>query len=89
MLCEKMMLIITDSFQNYMNICKSAHGITPFYSYSVPSFTWKAGLKHTGAKRHYKTDIRLRLLFKNNMRGRSSSILGKRHVKTSREKNTI
>ena len=39
------------------------------YSYSTPSFTWKAGLKMTGVKLDYITDDKLRLLLENNMRG--------------------
>ena len=43
-------LILTDIFQNYKDTCKKAYGNNTLYSYSTPSFTWKAGLKMTGVK---------------------------------------
>ena len=36
-------LLLTDIIQNYTNTCESAFGINPLYSYSTPSFNWKAG----------------------------------------------
>ena len=62
-------LILTDIFQIYIDTCKKAYGINPLYSYSTPSFTWKAGLKMTGVTLDYITDDKLRLLLENNMRG--------------------
>ena len=66
-------LLLTDIFQNYIDTCKKAYGINPLYSYSTPSFTWKAGLKMTGVKLDYITDDKLRLLLENNLRGGPSS----------------
>ena len=43
-------LLLTDIFQNFIDTYKKAYGINPLYSYSTPSFTWKAGLKMTGVK---------------------------------------
>ena len=74
-------LLLTDIFQNYIDTCKKAYGINPLYSYSTPSFTWKAGLKMTGVKLHYITDDKLRLLLENNMRGGPSACMGSRYVK--------
>ena len=39
-------LLLKDIFQNYIDTCKKAYGIKPIYSYSTPSFTWKAGLSN-------------------------------------------
>ena len=55
-------LLLTDILQNFTDTCKKAYGISPFYSYSTPSFTWKAGLGMTGVKVEYLTDDKLRLL---------------------------
>ena len=74
-------LLLTDIFQNYIGTCKKAYGINPLYSFSTPSFTWKAGLKTTGVKLDYITDDKLRLSVKNNMRGGPSSCMGNRYVK--------
>ena len=79
-------LLLTDIFQNYIDTCKKAYGINPLYSYSTPSFTWKAGLKMTGVKLDYITDDKLRLLLENNMRGGPSSCMGSRYVKRGETK---
>ena len=79
-------LILTDIFQNYIDTCKKTYGINPLYSYSTPSFTWKAGLKMTGVKLDYITDDKLRLLLENNMRGGPSACMGRRHVKRGERK---
>ena len=66
-------LLLTDTFQNYIDTCKKAYGINPLYSHSTPSFTWKAGVKMTGVKLDNITDDKLRLLLENIMRGGPSS----------------
>ena len=60
---------------------KKAYGIIPLYSYSTPSFTWKAGLKMTGVKLVFITDDKLRLLLEKYMRGGPSSWMGNRFGK--------
>ena len=79
-------LLLTDIFQNYIDTCKKAYGNNPLYSYSTPSFTWKAGLKMTGVTLDYITDDQLRLLLENNMRGGPSSCMGSRYVKRGERK---
>ena len=79
-------LLLTDIFQNYIDTCKKAYGINPLYSYSTPSFTWKAGLKLTGVTLDYITDDKLRLLLENNMKGGPSSCMGNRYVKRGERK---
>ena len=79
-------LLLTDIFQNYIDTCKKAYGIDPLYSYSTPSFTWKAGLKVTGVKLDYITDDKFRLLLENNMRGGPSACMGNRYVKGGENK---
>ena len=79
-------LLLTDIFQNYLNTCKKAYGINPLDSYSIPSFTWKAGLRMTGVTLDYITDDKLRLLLGNNMRGGPSACMGSRYVKRGERK---
>ena len=38
-------LLLADIFQIYKDTCEKTYGTSPLYSYSTPSFTWKAGLK--------------------------------------------
>ena len=79
-------LFFKDVFQIYIDTCKKACGINPLYSYSTPSFTWKAGLKMIGVKLDYITDNKLRLLLENNMRGGPSACIGNRYVKRGERK---
>ena len=78
--------LLTDMFQNYIDTCRKAYGNYPLYSYSTPSFTWKAGLKMTGVKLDYITDDKLRILLENYMRGGPSSCMGSRYVKRGERK---
>ena len=78
--------LLTDFFQNYIDSCKKLYGNKPLYSYSTPSFTWKAGFKMTGVKLDYITDVKLRLLLENNMRGGPSACMGNRFVKRGERK---
>ena len=79
-------LLLTDIFQNYIDTCKKAYDNNSLYSYSTPSFTWKAGLKMTGVKLDYITDDKLRLLLENNLRGGPNSCMGNRYVKRGERK---
>ena len=83
---ENDVLLLTDIFQIYIDTCKKAYGTNPLYSYSTPSFTWKAGLKMTGVNLDYIFDDKLRLLLENNMRGGPSSCMGNRYVKRGERK---
>ena len=79
-------LLLTDIFQNYIDTCEKAYGHNPFYPYSTPSFTWKAGLNMTGLKLDDVTDDKLRLSLENNMRGGPISCMGNRYVKRGERK---
>ena len=79
-------ILLTDIFQNYIDTCKKAYGISSLYSYSTPSFTWKAGLKMTGVKLDYITDDKLRILLENNMRGGPSACMVNRYLKIGERK---
>ena len=79
-------LLLTDIFQKYIDTCEKAYGNNPLYSYSTPSFTWKAGLKMTGIKLDYISDDKRRLLLENIMRGGPSSCMGNRYVKRGERK---
>ena len=79
-------LLLTDIFQNYIDTCNKAYSNNPLYSYSTPSFTWKAALKMTGVTLDYITDDQLRLLLENNMRGGPSACMCNRYVKRGERK---
>ena len=76
-------LIFTDIIRNLRFICKSAFGISPLYSHSTSSFTWKGGLKPNWVEVEYTTDEKKRLLLVNNMRSGPTSVMGDPHTKRS------
>ena len=63
--------------------------INPLYSYSLPGYTWKAGLKLTNIKLDFIKDENLLLLLENNIRGGISSVMGDRHVQSDENKQIL
>ena len=52
------------------------------YSYSLPGYTWKAGLKLTDIKLDFIKDEDLLLLLENNICGGISSVMGPRYIES-------
>ena len=63
--------------------------INLLYSYSLPGYTWKAGLKLTNIKSDFIKDKELLLLLENNIRGGISSVMGDRHVQSDENKQIL
>ena len=59
------------------------------YSYSLPGYTWKAGLKLTNKKLDLIKDKDLLLLLENNIRGGISSVMGHRFVESNENKHIL
>ena len=68
-------LQLTDVFENFVETSTLMYGINPLYSYSLPGYTWKAGLKLTKNQLDFIKDKELLLLLENNIRGGISSEL--------------
>ena len=66
---EKDVLQLADVFENFVGKATLDYGINPSYSYSLPGYTWKAGLKLTNIKLDFIKDKELLLLPENNIRG--------------------
>ena len=80
MLYSKMdVLQLTDVFENSVQTSIEEYGINPLYSYSLPGYTWKAGLKLTNIKLDFIKDKEFLLLLENNVRGGISSVMGPRY----------
>ena len=82
-------LQLADVFENFLECSTREYNINPLYSYSLPGYTWKAGLKMTKIKLDFKkysegsnyySGKELLLLLENNIRGGNSSVMGERHV---------
>ena len=76
-------LQLTDVFENFVEKSTLEYGINLLYSYSLPGYTWKAGLKLTNIKLDFIKDKHLLLLLKNNFRGGISSVMGPRYIESN------
>ena len=52
------------------------------YSYSLPGYRWKAGLKINKIKLDFIKDKELLLLLESNIRGGISSVMGPRYIES-------
>ena len=82
-------LQLTDVFENFVESSTREYKINPLYSYSLPGYTWKAGLKLTNIKLDFIKDKELLLLLENNIRGGISSVMGVRHVQSDENKQIL
>ena len=76
-------LQLTDVFENFVEKSTLEYGINPLYSYSLPGYTWKAGLKLTKIKLDFIKDKQLLLLLENIIRGGISSVMGPRFIESN------
>ena len=82
-------LQLADVFENFVESSTREYKINPLYSYSLPGYTWKAGLKLTDIKLDFIKDKNLLLLLENNIRGGISSVMGDRHVQFDENKQIV
>ena len=76
-----------DIFENFVEKSTLEYGINPLYSYSLPGYIWKAGLKITNIKWDFIRDEELILLLENNIRGGLSSVMGDRYIEADENTN--
>ena len=85
-------LQLADVFENFLESFPREYNIIPFYSYSLPGYTWKAGLKLTNIKLDFIKDkdlLLLLLLLENNIQGGISSVMGDRFVESNENKQIL
>ena len=75
-------LQLADVFENFVEKSTLEYSINSLYSYSLPGYTWKAGLKITKIKLDFKKDKELLLPLENNIRGGISSVMGPRYIES-------
>ena len=76
-------LQLADVMENFVEKSTLEYGINPSYGYSLPGYTWKAGLKLTKIKLDFIKDKQLLLLLENNIRGGISSVMGPRYIESN------
>ena len=82
-------LQLADVFENFVESSTRDYYINPLYSYSLPGYTWKAGLKLTNIKLDFIKDKDLLLLLENKIRGGISSVMGDRFVESNENKQIL
>ena len=75
-------LQIADAFENFVGKSTLEYGFNLLYSYSLPGYTWKAGLKLTNIKLDYTKDKEVLLLLDNNIRAGITSVMGPRYIES-------
>ena len=75
-------LQLADVFENFVEKVTLEYGINPLYSYSLPGYASKAGLKLTNINLDFIKDKDLLLLLENNIRGGTSSVMGPRYIES-------
>ena len=82
-------LQLADVFENFVQSSTREYNFNPLYSYSLPGYTWKAGLKLTNTKLDFIKDKDLLLLLENNIRGGILSVMGDRFVESNENKQIL
>ena len=82
-------LQLADVMENFVEKATLEYDINPLYSYSLPGYTWKAGLKLTQIQLDFIKDKDLLLLLENNIRGGISSVMGDRFVESNENKQIL
>lgn len=62
-------LILTDVFENFRNVCKSVHKLDPSQFYTAPGLSFDAMLKHTNVSLELLRDVDMYNFIKNGIRG--------------------
>lgn len=62
-------LLLTDVFENFRDICQKAYGLDPVHYYTSPGLTWDAMLKMTNINLELLTDPDMLLFFERGIRG--------------------
>ncbi|VVC35208.1 Ribonuclease H-like domain, partial [Cinara cedri] len=62
-------MLLTDVFDNFRDICQTTYNLDPAYYYTAPGFSFDCMLKYTGVKLELPSDYDMLLMFENGIRG--------------------
>ena len=62
-------LLLANAFEKFINTCLEYYGLDPCHYFSSPGSSWDAILKMTKIELDINSDIDIRLLIENGMRG--------------------
>ena len=75
MYLESDVLLLTDVFENFRDLCLENYGLDPCWYYTAPGLAWDAALKKTKVELKLFTDIDMLLMVEKGIRGGISSIM--------------
>ena len=76
-------------FEKYIKLSINEFGVNLLYCVSLPGYTWPCGLKKTGINLQTLQDKDLILTLEKKKRGRISTVIGDRYVKSDENKKII
>ena len=87
--CKSDVILLADVFEKFVKVSTEEYKINPLYCVSLPGYTYQCALKYTNIKLQTLQDKDLILLIENNIRGCISSVMGKRYVKSDKNKKIL
>ena len=82
-------LLLACVFEKFIKVSVNEFDINPLYFVSVLGYTWQCGLKYTGINLQTLQDKDMILLIENIIRGRISSVMGDRYIKSDENKKIL
>ena len=77
-------LLLTDGFENFRNICMNQYGLNPAWYFSAPGLAWDAALKIRKVQLELLSDPDMLLMIESGIRGGIATI-SRRHAKANNE----
>ena len=79
---KKVVLLLADVFEKFINTCLDYYGLDPCHYFSSPGLSWDSMLQMTGTNLDLISDIDMHLFIEKGMRG-GISYISKRHSRTN------
>ena len=82
-------LLLACVFEKFVKVSVNEFGTNPLYCVSLPGYTWQCGMKYTDINLQTLQDKDMIWSLENNIRGRISSVMGDRYIKSNENKKIL
>ena len=79
---ETDVILLTDVFKNFGNLCLRTYGLNPAHFYTAPGLEWQEALKMKGVNLELLTDPEMHLFIERGLRG-GISMISQRYAKAN------